>query len=810
MLFQLLVLSGTIFLIEGQSISISLAGIGSTSNQGRVEITRNNIRGTVCKDNFNDNAATVVCRQLGFQGGGTAVNDTNRFGAGTGPIWLDDVTCAGNEQHIEQCTARSWNQSDCTHNDDVGVVCSVTSTTSAPATRAPIIVQQSNCNPSRNLDIRLIGPDNLIGVGYVEVLRNGVWGPICDDLWGKQDAQVVCRMLCYNPDIAQAGAPIDIDHGKVRVGTTYHLDDVECTGTETNITQCPQSGGNHNCDAVQQEYASVTCIPLLNSRLTAPIPDLFCADGKFNIQFSRIQDPFLEERHLSIYHPYTGSCNMRKNTSTNYITVTIPYKECGTIVILNATEIIYLNTIRYDYSLIVDGIVRVNTYKVEVCCIFPRDLDIYKGFTPIAESVKKKAPGNFSIIMTFYNDSFITSLNEPVELILGQWLNVALKLEDTEGHPDLKLIVPDCKATPSDQPNDPTYFTLFSEKCATDPTLGFFPLNSTTFGFRYQTFKFYQFANVYIHCNAWVCLTTEKNHDCDRTCNQTITAGRRKRDVSSRDVYQLQSQPLKFRQHEDNSLIDRGSGWQVDLATTQRPSTLSATSTIKMRSTKLSSTSVSTVNPTGTTSQYVKVIDVGSSTTGASSVTESATIKRTSTPSPQTKSSTTVKTPPTSKQTVSQSPTTRNSLTSIIVKQNNTNHVKTETSKFSSSNFPFKMYNSTAQLQTTSTTNPIVSVSPTTRNGFNLTTAKQTFQNNSETKTSTLLPPNMPTERDTSADTTQVKLMPENIKTVPETNKLYFGGLGGKLTILSGAARPDVSTYAVISSIVFGLFFILP
>ena len=107
---------------------------------------------------------------------------------------------------------------------------------------------------------------------------------------------------------------------------------------------------------------------------------------------------------------------------------------------------------------------RVNTYKVEVCCIFPRELEINKGFTPLPESVKKKAPGNFSIIMTLYNDSFITSLNEPVELILGQWLNVALKLEDTEGHPELKLIVPDCKATPSDQPNDPTYFTLFSEK----------------------------------------------------------------------------------------------------------------------------------------------------------------------------------------------------------------------------------------------------------------------------------------------------------------------------------------------------------
>ncbi|XP_052091441.1 deleted in malignant brain tumors 1 protein-like [Mytilus californianus] len=802
MLFQLLFICGSVFLVKGQT-QISLAGNGSTLYQGRVEITRNNIKGTVCKNSFDDLAASVVCRQLGFQNGGVAVID-GRFGEGTGPILLDNVICTGAEQDILECSYQ--NQSNCVHSDDVGVICNATSPTSISTTSVPITVQPSNCGTPGNLDIRLVGPANLIGVGYVEVLRNGVWGSICDDLWGKQDARVVCQMLCYDPNNAQAGAPIDIDHAKVQVSTTYHLDDVECTGTETNINQCPQSGGNHNCDAIQQEYASVTCIPLINTRLTAPIPEMSCANGNFNIQFSRIQDPHLEERHLTIYHPYNGPCNMAKQTFTTFITVTIPYKDCGTAVILNTTNIIYLNTIKYDYTLVQNEIggqiVRVNTYKVEVCCIFPRDLEINRGFTPLPESVKKKAPGNFSIIMTLYNDSFITSLNQPVELILGEWLNVALKLEDTEGHPDLKLIVPDCKATPSDQPNDPTYYTLFSEKCADDPTLGFFPLNSTTFGFRYQTFKFYQYENIYIHCNAWVCLTTEKNRDCDRTCNLTNSIGRRKRDVSSRDVYQLLSQPLNFKQQGDNSLIDRGGGWQVDLATTQRPSTLSVTSAINMRSTKPSAP-VSTVNPTGTTSQYIKVIDVGSSTTSASSVTESATMKRTPPPSPPTKSQTTVQAQSTTKQQVSGLPPTRNGLTSAIP-----NNVQVKTSTFSPSNSPFKMNNSTVILHTTSTTKSMVSGSPTSLNGFNLTTGKQTIQHNVKTKTSTLSPFNSPTKMDSSV-TTQVKRTPGNIKHDPEPNKLYAGSLGGKFTILSEASRLHVSISAVISSIVCGLFLVL-
>ncbi|XP_063422569.1 deleted in malignant brain tumors 1 protein-like [Mytilus trossulus] len=800
MIFHLFLIWGSIFLIEGQTV-FNLAGNGATSSQGRVEVTWNNIKGTICKNNFTDLAASVVCRQLGFYNGGVAVTD-GRFGAGTGPILLDNVICIGAEQDILQCSYD--NQTNCVHSDDVGVICNVTSIST---TSVPITVQPSNCTPN-NLDIRLVGPANLIGVGYVEVLRNGVWGSICDDLWGKQDARVVCQMLCYDPNNAQAGAPIDIDYAKAQVSTTYHLDDVECTGTETNINQCPQSGTNHNCDAVQQEYASVTCVPLVNTRLTAPIPELICTDGNFNIQFSRIQDPHLEVRHLTIYHPYNGPCNIAKQTSTNIITVTIPYKDCGTEVILNATEIIYLNTIKYDYTLVqtVSGvqIVRVNTYKVEVCCIFPRDLEINRGFTPLPESVKKKAPGNFSIIMKLYNDSFITSLNQPVELILGEWLNVALKLEDTEGHPDLKLIVPDCKAAPSDQPNDPTYFTLFSQKCAVDPTLGFFPLNSTTFGFRYQTFKFYQYANIYIHCNAWVCLTTEKNQDCDRTCNTTNTIGRRKRDASSRDVYQLLSQPLNFKQQAQNSLIDRGGGWQVDLATTQRPSTLSATSAINMRSTK-PSTPISTVNPTGTTSKYLKVIDVGPSTTDASVVTESVTDKNTQTPSPHPQSQTTVQAPAslTTKQTVSVSPTARNGLMSTIP-----NNVQVKTSpSLSTSHNPFKFDSSTVKLQTTATTKQMVSGLPTSSNGFNLTTVNQTNQNNVKIKTSTLSSSNSPTKMDSDV-TTQVKVTPNHFKHVPDPNKLYFGGLGGKLTIMSDASRLHVSTNAVISAIVCWLLLV--
>ena len=103
---------------------VQLVG-GANATLGRVEVCINNAWGAVCNSRFGTNDATVVCRQLGFSDtGAVAIRDSiSSFGANSGPIFLDRITCTGSENKLFDCPQSPLGIFECERNDIVGVQC---------------------------------------------------------------------------------------------------------------------------------------------------------------------------------------------------------------------------------------------------------------------------------------------------------------------------------------------------------------------------------------------------------------------------------------------------------------------------------------------------------------------------------------------------------------------------------------------------------------------------------------------------------------------------------------------------------------
>ncbi|XP_062293821.1 deleted in malignant brain tumors 1 protein-like [Scomber scombrus] len=195
---------------------------GSNRCSGRVEVYHEGHWKKVCRSNWREEDAEVLCREISC-GTPATQSGAQYFGEGSDTVGIK-TNCFGNESSLSECALHEFKEG-C---DDATVIC------------------------ANNKPIRLVNGSSRCS-GRVEVYHEGQWGTVCDDKWGMQEAAVACREM-------NCGVPLSVKYKAFfgRGQDQVWMDDVECTGNEKSLAECPHRGfGEHDCD--HHEDAGIIC-----------------------------------------------------------------------------------------------------------------------------------------------------------------------------------------------------------------------------------------------------------------------------------------------------------------------------------------------------------------------------------------------------------------------------------------------------------------------------------------------------------------------------------------------------------------------
>ncbi|XP_067665055.1 uncharacterized protein [Haliotis asinina] len=206
----------------------------ATVNYGRVEVYRNKQWSPVCDHNFDNAAARVVCRKLGYADGkAQCCNAVGNVDASTITVTVNG--CSGSESDLLSCNLAFGS---CSTGKYATVYCSY------------------NNIYSSDLAVRL--RDSSKDYGSIEVNRYGFWGPVCNVGWNNKDADVACRSMGFVGGVTFSG--------QIYSSAPMLVGKFNCQGGESNLTSCPFSDLDDKvdlgCNSAARSYrqtAGVLC-----------------------------------------------------------------------------------------------------------------------------------------------------------------------------------------------------------------------------------------------------------------------------------------------------------------------------------------------------------------------------------------------------------------------------------------------------------------------------------------------------------------------------------------------------------------------
>ncbi|XP_051237240.1 scavenger receptor cysteine-rich type 1 protein M130-like [Dicentrarchus labrax] len=182
---------------------------GTSLCSGRLEVKSdqsNQWWSSVCEDDFDQQDAEVVCRELGC--GAPSVLQGALYGEVEAPMWTKEFQCGGHESALLDCRSSGSARNTCSPGKAVGLTC------------------------SESEEFRLVGGDSRCA-GTLELKHKGDWRPVGGSGWTLKEANVVCRNL-------DCGSAVSIGERKSKYRPVWLITS-DCVNYGSSLRDCASS-----------------------------------------------------------------------------------------------------------------------------------------------------------------------------------------------------------------------------------------------------------------------------------------------------------------------------------------------------------------------------------------------------------------------------------------------------------------------------------------------------------------------------------------------------------------------------------------
>ncbi|NXQ16763.1 UROL1 protein, partial [Peucedramus taeniatus] len=230
---------------------------------------------------------------------------------------------------------------------------------------------------------------------------------------------------------------------------------------------------------------------------------VFCETERIVLAIHKrfLQQESIPESSLFLGEP---GCNVSTSNGT-HVVLQASWSDCGTQVETNMTTTVVRTTLRNDVS--AQGVIHHLNIASPIHCVFQNDVLTSSGYT---------AEGLYTIFEDLHGSGyfrtemqlFIGNSPVPKNFSVSASEDVLIEVGMQRADSQLKVVLTDCWATPTNNSVDPLSFVFISNSCPIPNTYTTLLENgnSSKAQFKMKIFSFVNNSVVYLHCRIHICM----------------------------------------------------------------------------------------------------------------------------------------------------------------------------------------------------------------------------------------------------------------------------------------------------------------